>query len=99
MTYYISGPMTGKPDLNRPAFRRAQGRLIGQGHRAISPPTLSSSGSDTYRRQLKRDLVAICVTADALYMLKGWEHSPGARAEHAVAAALDLPIDYEAEHE
>lgn len=28
------------------------------------------------------------IEADAIYMLKGWEKSPGARAEHAVACAM-----------
>jgi hypothetical protein len=28
------------------------------------------------------------VTADAIYMLPGWEQSPGARGEHAVAVAM-----------
>lgn len=28
------------------------------------------------------------IDADAIYMLKGWEASPGARGEHAVAMAM-----------
>lgn len=28
------------------------------------------------------------ISADAIYMLKGWEASPGARGEHAVAMAM-----------
>ena len=95
MTYYISGPMTGVPDLNRPAFARVAGSLYLKGHVPISPFDLGCGELDTYRKQLKRDLVAICGKADALFMLKGWEHSPGARAEHAAGVALELPIAYE----
>ena len=95
MTYYISGQITGIDDLNRPAFAHAAGSLYLAGHVPISPFDLGCGELDTYHKQLKRDLVAICGLADAIYMLKGWEHSPGARAEHAVAVALELPIAYE----
>jgi len=33
--------------------------------------------------------------SDTIYMLKGWEESPGAQAEHALAKALKLKIIYE----
>ena len=95
MIYYISGPMTGIDRCNLPAFERAASYLYLNSHVSITPFNLEGVESDTYRKQLRRDLVAICTRADALYMLKGWEHSPGARAEHAVAVALDLPIAYE----
>lgn len=32
--------------------------------------------------------VSRVIEADAIYMLKGWEASPGASAEHAVACAM-----------
>ena len=59
--------------------------------------------SSYFRRGMKHSIKTrsqwtlqnICRHADALYMLKGWEHSLGARAEHAVAVALRLPIAYE----
>ena len=51
------------------------------------------------REALEYDLSWICRKADTLYMLTGWEHSGGARAEHAVAAALNLKIIYEEDYE
>lgn len=41
MRVYISGPMTGKPDLNRPAFDAAERRLTEQGHFVINPHRIS----------------------------------------------------------
>lgn len=34
------------------------------------------------------------VRCKAIYMLEGWEHSPGARAEHAIATWLKKEIYY-----
>ena len=44
------------------------------------------------RALLAADLAFISLEADALVMLPGWEKSPGARAEAAVALALKLPV-------
>lgn len=30
------------------------------------------------------------INSDAIYMLKGWEHSPGATAEHATAVVMQV---------
>ena len=44
------------------------------------------------REALARDMCFICLEADAIAFLPGWEHSKGARAERAVAEALGLRI-------
>ena len=41
MRVYCSGPMTGKPDLNRTAFDAAEKRLTAQGHFVINPHRIS----------------------------------------------------------
>lgn len=46
------------------------------------------------REALADDCNYICRTADAIYMLPGWEMSSGARAEHALAVALKHKIMY-----
>lgn len=47
------------------------------------------------RKALGVDLAWICKHATHIYMLKGWEKSKGATAEHATAVALGLTILYE----
>ena len=42
MRIYISGPMTGVAELNRPAFDAAEKRLTAQGHFVINPHRLSA---------------------------------------------------------
>ena len=91
MTYYISGPMTGKADNNWPAFERAAASLKALGHIAALP----IREDYPYKDLLYEDIAFIVQTAEAIFMLKGWENSPAARAEHAVAVAIKLPIRYE----
>lgn len=46
------------------------------------------------RRALVADLTFVAGEADAIAMLPGWEHSTGARAEHAAAVAVGIEIIY-----
>ena len=42
MRVYISGKMTGCPDLNRPAFNAAEKRITAKGHFVINPHRISA---------------------------------------------------------
>ncbi len=46
------------------------------------------------RKAMKWDMEKIC-ECDAIYMLKGWEHSSGARTEWSLANCLRLQIIYQ----
>lgn len=46
------------------------------------------------RHALAADTHWICLYADQLVMLPGWHKSKGAKAEHALAKALKLRIEY-----
>jgi hypothetical protein len=60
-----------------------------------SEETAAAQYGFTIAEAMKRDAAMICEFADGLYMLRDWELSTGARAEHALAVALHLPIYYE----
>lgn len=56
---------------------------------------LAVSHGFSLRAAMADDLAWICSYADAIYMLAGWEHSAGARAEWALASCLRLKFFYE----
>lgn len=104
---YIAGPMRGHSDLNFHAFDAARDGLILCGHTVSSPVDndrrigISHELGEVEAERLfwshraymwDLEQVAEC---DAIYMLKGWESSSGARAEHAVAVWLKKEIWYE----
>ena len=122
MRIYISGPMTGLPDYNFPAFEAAERRLTEQGHFAINPHRISAlfgtavelaesfkifcaiDGKDNYvlKEELDRraslahavmnaDLAAVR-SCDAIYLLRGWEESRGAKEELAEALKHGLRV-------
>lgn len=86
---YIAGPMTGYKDFNRPAFNELAASLCAEGHVVLNPATLPSGLTQAQYMDI---CFAMVRAADAVYMLEGWEHSPGARAENALAEKLGLEI-------
>ena len=92
---YVSGPMTGLPDLNYPAFNAAAEKLRALGHEVYNPAEWEESNNfgkfnhllafDDYCRYIVRE-------ADVVLVLPGFEDSPGATGETAVARAVRKPV-------
>lgn len=92
MTIYLSGGMTGLPDLNRPAFYAMAKKLRKRGHTVINPPELDlAEKCMTWEACLQRDLRAL-TRCDAVATLPGWKKSRGANLEVYVARALSYPV-------
>lgn len=103
---YIAGPMSGKENLNEYEFNNAEElfRTYYDFDDIFNPAKSPASrlvvdqnitGQEAYRLCMALDLKYICEEATHIYMLKGWENSPGAKAEHATAVCLGLKIMYE----
>ena len=101
---YIAGPMSGIPEFNFPAFYEASERFKNEGWTVFNPAdkegeTLSAKSRETgdpmqaqkdgfnFREVYLWDLTKV-IEANAIFMLPGWENSPGARGEHAAAVAM-----------
>jgi len=89
---YISGPMTGLPELNHPAFQRAAALLRGLGYQAVNPAELGVGSAD-WHECMRRDIRALC-DCDALALLPGWERSQGAHIELHLAHRLQIDIGF-----
>lgn len=100
MRIYIAGAMTGQAQNGFPAFDAARDLLRQLGHDPVSPADIDRAhgvDADTThippgfrQKALRRDVFAILGCA-AIAFLPGWERSPGARLERAVAEAIGLP--------
>jgi hypothetical protein len=94
---YISGPMTGIPNLNRTAFKDEATRLWIQGFDVMDPHNLAparlkgESDDDYYVRCLEADLEALG-QCDAIKLLPGWQDSKGSRIELHRALELGLKV-------
>lgn len=88
---YISGPMTGLPLLNFPAFNDAAARLRAAGFIAVNPAEINPDGELTWHACMRHDIKALC-DCDVLALLPDWHHSNGAHLELHLAHRLGLRI-------
>ena len=89
---YISGPMTGRPNLNRPAFYAAATALHAAGHIPVNPAEVCAQlGATEWTDCMRADIKALC-DCDAIALLPGWEMSQGAQLELHIAHRLGLAI-------
>jgi hypothetical protein len=90
--YYLSGPMTGLPDYNRPAFNKAAEFLRKQGY-TVWNPAEEFDENYIYPRKIymRRDIEAL-LKCESIVMINGWENSAGARLELAIAQELEMNV-------
>jgi hypothetical protein len=90
---YLSGPMSGYPEMNYPLFHRVAAALRAQGHRVYNPAEFEHSESVfPLRRAMAEYARFICIEADTIVLLPGWAKSLGVRAELALAENCRLDV-------
>ena len=100
-TIYIAGPMAGMPNNNFPAFHAAADKLRADGWLPVNPVYYSA----VFGKEPTGKLLDACCESeraaiphlDAIYLLKGWNKSKGARRELLVALQHDLIVIEEGE--
>ena len=95
---YIAGKITGELPFDcGHKFGYAATKLKGQGNAVFNPYyTLNPMTTSGFNYE---DLMKMCFRAievcDAVYMLKDWHDSPGARREHEYALKIGKEVIYE----
>lgn len=88
---YLSGPMSGLPEHNFPAFNAEAARLRGLGYDVVNPVDINPDPGLSWHQCLRNDLAAL-LTCDGVALLDGWQGSAGAHLEVHVAHRLGMPI-------
>lgn len=95
-TIYIAGPMAKLPDNNFRAFFDAEARLISGGWNTVNPARFTNVFGDKPSGKMLdaccQAELAVIPYCDAIYLLKGWENSKGAKRELAVALHHNLVV-------
>jgi hypothetical protein len=89
---YISGPMTGRPDFNYPAFYKAEEHAKSVGCVPLNPARNFGGRTDLPREVYLRKDVEMLLQANEVWVLPGWQEGEGSKLEVAIAQALKIPV-------
>lgn len=95
---YIAGAISGDVESNRHKFMAAKHRILASSSKAVvlNPAELPVGLTQAQYMSICLPMV---MASDTIFMLDGWEKSPGASAEFALAKKLNLKIVHEGEYE
>lgn len=98
---YISGPITGVKNLNRPAFDEAKELLDEEGYCGIIPldfefdreiiEALESDGEDSHHLYMRKCFEELS-KCDMMAVLPNWYESKGVKYEMEVCKMLKIPV-------
>lgn len=92
---YISGAIAHHNiEQRKAAFDNAWSNLHEKGYMAFNPFLNGLDDSEPYEAHMRTD-ISMLLECDAIYMLKGWEKSNGAKLEFNVATSCGLMVMYE----
>jgi hypothetical protein len=90
---YLSGPMSGMPEDNYPAFHEAARQLREAGYLVVSPAESTIPRGSPWLSFMRKDISDMVATCDAVATLPGHENSRGAKVEIALARGLGWQVN------
>ncbi len=88
---YLSGPMSGLPESNYPAFNAAAEKLRDMGYLVENPAECGLPAASTWSDFMRAALIQM-MSCDVIVMLPNWRKSKGAGIEHNLALQLGIEI-------
>jgi hypothetical protein len=88
---YLSGPMTGLPELNFPAFHAQADRLRLLGYEVVNPAEINPDAAMPWNECMRADIKALC-DCDVIALLPGWGASTGAHLELHIAHRIGIQV-------
>lgn len=89
--YYLSGPMSGYPQGNRPQFEICARLLRERGYEICNPIEFDESPGLPWSDYLRKDIRAL-MDCQGVITLPGWQESRGASLEVHIAHALGMQV-------
>lgn len=89
MKVYISGKITGDADYKK-KFQNAENFLEAAGFEVFNPAKETAPGK-SWAFYMRNDIKQL-VDCDAIFLLKDWEESKGAKLEYNLAQQLEIKI-------
>ena len=94
MKVYISGKITGDANYKQ-KFKNAENTLLSAGFEVFNPAEQEDTGK-SWTWYMRKDIAGL-MECDAIFLLKDWEESRGARLEYYIAQRLEMKIFREVE--
>lgn len=88
---YLSGPMTGLPQFNFPAFTEEAAKLRDLGFDVVNPAEINPDTTMPWHLCMRADIRALC-DCDAVALMTGWHRSQGAALELHVGQRMGLDV-------
>jgi hypothetical protein len=93
---YIAGPMTGHKDFNFPEFHAASEALRAAGYVVLNPASMHTHTDKPWDWYMK-SAITLMMQGDAVFMLRGWTTSRGAKIEWRLAQDIGMATYYQGE--
>ena len=92
MKIYISGPITGTKDYIE-RFGKAQHALNKAGYITVNPAIVNRMlPSNTTHEEYMKMSICMLDMCEAIYMMNGWQQSPGCNQEYGYALAKGMIV-------
>ena len=88
---YLSGKMSGLPDLGFDLFNRVAAQLRAIGYEVVNPVEINGDPAAEWLPCIIEDLKHLA-TCDGIALLPNWSDSFGAKIEHLAAQKLGLAV-------